>query len=105
MELARTQVDSGKQEYDRALALAKSRHTEELHELIAENQALHMRIEDGSKDRDTARQLRRDTEEARRRLSEAQQEAVLLRRDRDQLKIERNEMLIKNAKEVEEERN
>lgn len=64
-----------------------------------------MRIEDNSKDRDTARQLRRDTEEARRRLSESQQETVLLRKDRDQLKIERNEMLIKNAKEVEEERN
>lgn len=64
-----------------------------------------MRIEDNSKDRDSARQLRRDAEEAKRRLSESQQEAVLLRKDRDQLKIERNEVLIKNAKEVEEERN
>lgn len=76
-----------------------------MQELITENQALHMRIEDNSKERDTARQLRRDTDEARRRLSEAQQDAVLLRKDRDQLKIERNEMLIKNAKDVEEERN
>ena len=64
-----------------------------------------MRIEAGSKDRDTTRQLRRDAEEVKRRLSESQQEAVLLRKDRDQLKIDRNEMLIKNAKEVEEERN
>ena len=64
-----------------------------------------MRIEAGTKDRDTTRQLRRDAEDVKRRLSESQQEAVLLRKDRDQLKIDRNETLIKNAKEVEEERN
>ena len=64
-----------------------------------------MRIEAGTKDRDTTWQLRRDAEDVKRRLSESQQEAVLLRKDRDQLKIDRNETLIKNAKEVEEERN
>jgi hypothetical protein len=36
---------------------------------------------------------------------DAQQEALDLRKERDQLKIEKNELLIKNAKDVEEERN
>ena len=41
----------------------------------------------------------------KRRYCEAQQEALDLRKERDQLKIEKNELLIKNAKDVEEERN
>ena len=64
-----------------------------------------MRIEDASRERDFVRQLRRDCEEGRRRIAESQQELLELRRERDQLKIDKNELLIKNAKEVEEERN
>ncbi len=64
-----------------------------------------MRIEDAGKGREQQRQLRRDADDIKRRLSEAQQEAIDLRKQRDQLKIEKNELLIKNAKDVEEERN
>ena len=64
-----------------------------------------MRIEDSTKDRDQSRQLRRDVDDVKRRLCEAQQEAIELRKERDQLKIDKNELLIKNAKDVEEERN
>mgnify|MGYP006874995356 CR=1 FL=1 len=49
--------------------------------------------------------MRRDVDDAKRRLIEAQQEALDLRKERDLLKIEKNELLIKNAKDVEEERN
>jgi hypothetical protein len=49
--------------------------------------------------------MRRDLDDCKRRHCEAQQEALDLRKERDQLKIDRNELLIKNAKDVEEERN
>jgi len=83
----------------------RQRHNEELQELVADNHALQLRIEDSTKDRDQGRQLRRDVDDAKRRLCEAQQEAIELRKERDQLKIDKNELLIKNAKDVEEERN
>ena len=40
LELARTTIESGKQEFERALAQSKSRHQEEVAELAADNQAL-----------------------------------------------------------------
>ena len=49
--------------------------------------------------------MRRDLDDHKRRLCDAQQESLDLRKERDQLKIDRNELLIKNAKDVEEERN
>lgn len=76
-----------------------------MNELVSENHALQLRIEDASKDRELQRQLKRDVDDLKRRLCESQQEALDLRKERDQLKIIKNEQLIKNAKEVEEERN
>ena len=49
--------------------------------------------------------MRRDIDDHKRRICDAQQEALDLRKERDQLKIDRNELLIKNAKDVEDERN
>jgi len=49
--------------------------------------------------------MRRDVDDQKRRLCDAQQEAMELRKERDQLKIDKNELLIKNAKDVEQERN
>lgn len=49
--------------------------------------------------------MRRDNEDLKRRVDDAQVEALELRKERDQLKIQKNELLIKNAKDVEEERN
>lgn len=49
--------------------------------------------------------MRRDIDDLKRRLCESQQEALDLRKERDQFKIDKNELLIRNAKEVEEERN
>jgi hypothetical protein len=50
-ELSRTQVESQKVEYDKVFTDLKRRHQEELHELVADNHALQLRIEDSSKDR------------------------------------------------------
>lgn len=73
--------------------------------MVSDNHKLQMRIEDAGRDREQQRQLRRDVDDLKRRLSESQQEALDLRKQRDQLKIDKNELLIKNAKDVEEERN
>ena len=104
-ELSKTQVESQKVEYEKVVSDLKRRHQQELQELVADNHALQLRIEDSSKDREQQRQLRRDVDDLKRRLCESQQESLDLRKERDQLKIDKNELLIKNAKDVEEERN
>ena len=104
-QLAATQVDTSKMEYEKVIADIKKRHQEELNELVTDNHALQLRIEDASKDRELQRQLKRDVDDLKRRLCECQQEALDLRKERDQLKIDKNEQHIKNTKEVEEERN
>ena len=104
-ELAKTQNESQKLEYDKVISDQKRRHSEELADMVSDNHKLQMRIEDAGRDREQQRQLRRDADDLKRRLSESQQEALDLRKQRDQLKIDKNELLIKNAKDVEEERN
>lgn len=63
-----------------------------------------MRVED-QRDRDTVRQVRRDLEEVKKRYSDSTSEANELRKERDVLKLEKNDMIIKQAKELEDERN
>ena len=104
-ELSKTQGESQKLEYDKIIADLRRRHTEEVNDIVADNHKLQMRIEDAGKHREQQRQLRRDVDDLKRRLSEAQSEGLDLRKQRDQLKIDKNELLIKNAKDVEEERN
>ena len=50
------------------------------------------------------RKLRRELDEQKRRLQESTVEVSELRRDRDQLKMEKNDLIVKQAKEIEEER-
>lgn len=105
LELTKTNLESSKLEFEKVESDLKRRQKEEINELVADNHALQLRIEDSYKDREQSRQLRRDLDDVKRRYCEAQQEALDLRKERDSLKIEKNELLIKNAKDVEEERN
>lgn len=57
-----------------------------------------------SRDKDLVRSLRRDLEEYKRRSQDNSSEANEIRKERDAMKLERNELIIANAKEVEEER-
>lgn len=104
-EMLKTTLEAHKIETEKIVQDMKRRHAEEIAEMVSDNHALQLRIEDSSKDREFTRALRRDVDDAKRRLIEAQQEALDLRKERDLLKIEKNELLIKNAKDVEEERN
>jgi hypothetical protein len=49
--------------------------------------------------------VRRDLEEYKKKYSDANLENNELRRDRDAIKLEKNESIIKHSKEIEDERN
>lgn len=98
-------MENLKVEHEKVLGDIKRRNKEEIDELVGDNHALQLRIEDTYKNKEATRALRRDIDDVKRRLCEAQQEALDLRKERDQLKIDKNELIIKNAKDVEEERN
>ena len=104
-EISKTNLENQKIEMEKVVDDMKRRHSEELSELVQDNHALQLRIEDSNREREQTRILRRDIDDLKRRLSESQQEALDLRKERDQLKIDKNELLIKNAKDLEEERN
>jgi t-SNARE complex subunit (syntaxin) len=57
------------------------------------------------RDRELVRQVRRDLDEYKKRTSDLQIEVAELRRERDNLKLERNDLIISHAKEMEDERN
>ena len=104
-ELSKTSLESLKIENEKVVADIKRRHTEEIQEVVTDNHQLQLRIEDSHKEKEVSRQLKREIDELKRRLAQEQQESLDLRKERDQLKIDRNEQIIKNAKDVEEERN
>ena len=83
LELAKTNLENTKIEFEKADQDLKRRQKEEINELVADNHALQLRIEDSYKDREQSRQLRRDLDDVKRRYCEAQQEALDLRKERD----------------------
>jgi hypothetical protein len=104
LEIVKTTFESHKYESDKLLADLRDKHKTELSELFDENHALQLRLEE-SRDRDTIRQVRRDLDEYKKRYSDASMEQQELRKERDALKLAQNEMVIKQAKEMEDERN
>ena len=82
----------------------RDKHRTEMHEMMLENQALQSRADD-KRDRELVRQLRRDLDENKRRISELLGETSDLRRERDIAKMEKNELQLQYTKEVEDEKN
>jgi len=68
---------------------------------MIENQALQSKSDD-KRDRELIRQLRRDLDEQKRRSTQLQSETNELRRERDLLKLEKNEQFIQFTREIEE---
>ena len=81
----------------------RERNKAEMMELAEENHSLQIRLED-SRDQEQVRALRREVDEGRRRLTEMQTEMADVRKERDQAKMEKNDLIIRHAKEIEEER-
>jgi hypothetical protein len=57
---------------------------------------------DDKRDRDLIRQLRRDLDESKRRAQDILQEANQIRRERDTLKLDKNEQFLDNQRTSEE---
>lgn len=83
-------METIKHESEKDLNDAKEKHRQEVHEMLIENQALQSRADD-KRDRELIRQLRRDLDESKRRTNDLLSEASELRRERDILKLEKNE--------------
>jgi len=95
--------DNLKIESEKYVQDIKSRSKEEISELAEENHRLQLAI-DEQKDQESIRRLRRELDDQKRRLTESQTEVGDLRKERDQLKMDRNDLLVKQAKEIDEER-
>ena len=81
----------------------RNRHKAEAEQLSEENHSLHLQLED-SRDQEQIRKLRRDVDEGKRRISDLSAELIEVRKERDLAKMEKNDLLIRHAKEIEEER-
>ena len=104
MEIYRTSLENQKYESEKIIQELKEKHKNELTEIYEENHSLQLRVEE-QRDRDTVRQVRRDLEEYKKRCSDQNTELNELRRERDALKLDKNDLIIKQAKELEDERN
>lgn len=71
---------------------------------MLENQALQAKADD-RRDRDMIKQLRRDLDEAKRRAHDYGQESNEMRRERDTVKMEKNEQFMQYSKDLEELKN
>ena len=97
------QLDTSRHEFEKEIAEVKEKARKESSELLIENQALQAKADD-KKDRELIRQLRRDLDTHKRKESELLSEATDLRRERDSIKLEKNEMFVQFTKDLEEER-
>ena len=103
-ELVKTSMENHKYESEKIIQEMREKHKSELSEIYEENHSLQLRIEE-QRDKDTVRQVRRDLEEYKKRYSDCNIEVCELRKERDALKLEKNDFIIKQAKEIEDERN
>ena len=78
----KTAFETNKFEHEKFVSDLRDRHKVELRELAEENHSLQLRLEE-SRDQESIRQLRRELDEARRRLVEAGTEMAELRKARD----------------------
>ena len=93
-EIVKTQLESHKYETDKLVSDLREKHKSEISEIFEENHSLQLRVEE-QRDRDQLRQVRRDLEEFKKRYSDCSIELNELRKERDSLKLEKNDMLIK----------
>ena len=99
----KTALEGTRYENEKFVQDLRDRHKAELDEIVTENHSLHLRLEE-SRDQEQVRKLRREVDEAKRRVSEQNQELIEIRKERDLAKMDKNDLLIKHAKEIEDER-
>lgn len=90
LDVVKTRIEGLQSEHEKALSDKEHRHKQEVHELMLENQALQSKADD-KRDRELIRQLRREADESKRRITELLGEVSDLRRERDHYKLDKNE--------------
>ena len=93
LDILRTQFEAQKYEHEKETNDVKDRYKAEISELMMENQALQARADD-RRDRELIKQLRRDLDEAKRRAQDMVSEANEMRRERDTLKLDKNDQFL-----------
>ncbi len=97
-------MENLKYEFEKESNDLKERQKQEVHELMIENQTLQTKVDD-RRDRELVRQLRRELDDHKRRNTDLLTEVNDLRRERDNLKLEKNELFVSHAKDLAEARN
>ena len=95
--------DSLKRDTEMDQTNLKSRYKEDIDSVLKENESLNGQIE-RSREREQLRIAKKDLEGSKRRVQEFQEEVYQLRRERDEAKDQRADLIISNTKEIEEER-
>ena len=103
LDVVKTQLDTQRHEFEKKVAELKEKSRKEASELMIENQSLQAKADD-KKDRELIRQLRRELDSHKRKNQENLSECTELRRDRDLIKLEKNEQFVQFTKDLEEER-
>jgi hypothetical protein len=103
LDIVKTQLETQRHESEKEVADLKERSRKEASDLMIENQALQSKADD-KRDRELIRQLRRELDEHKRRSSELLSEATELRRERDMIKLEKNEQFVQFTRDLEDER-
>ena len=97
-------MESTRYENEKFVSDLRERHKAELDQIVNENHSLQLQLED-SRDQEQIRRLRRELDEQKRRTSDLNAEILEVRKERDLVKMDKNDLLIKHAKDIEEERN
>jgi len=104
MEIYKTSLENFKYETEKIRTEIEEKRKLEVNELIQHNHDLQLRLSE-TRDKDQVRQVRRDLDEYKKRYSDASHEFNEQRKESESLKLERNDQIIKHAKEMEEETN
>jgi len=99
-EILSSKYEASRYEADKEIRDLKDRHKLEVTDLMMEIQSLQERVED-TRDRDVIRNLRRELEELRFRYGDNENEMEEIRREKEKLRDEKNDILIKLNKQIE----
>ena len=69
LEIVKAALEGTRYENDKFVQDLRDRHKSELDDIVQENHSLHLKLEE-SRDQEQVRKLRRDVDEAKRRISE-----------------------------------
>lgn len=103
LDVVKTHLETQRSDFEKDVSDLKEKSRKEISDLMIENSALMAKVDD-KRERDLIRQLRRDLDEQKRRSNELLGEATDLRRERDLLKMEKNEVTLQLTRDLEESR-